>query len=148
MQTRVTEIADRIYLLSTYIPEAGPAGFTFNQFLIDAEEPLLFHTGLRNTFPSVSEAVATIVPLDRLRWITFGHVEFGITTSLIIGSVPAVFIGSLVSSSAPDRYIRPIITFVVGASGLKYVGVGTTALGWMLCGALLAAGVIWLTGER
>jgi flavorubredoxin len=75
MQTRVTEIADRIYLLSTYIAEAGPAGFTFNQFLIDAEEPLLFHTGLRNTFPAVSEAVATIVPLARLRWITFGHSE-------------------------------------------------------------------------
>jgi uncharacterized protein len=80
--------------------------------------------------------------------LTFGHVEFGITTSLILGSVPAVFIGSLVSSSAPDRYIRPIITFVVGASGLKYVGVGTTALGWVLCGALLTAGVIWLTYMR
>jgi uncharacterized protein len=80
--------------------------------------------------------------------LTFGHVEFGITASLIIGSVPAVFIGSLVSSSAPDRYIRPIITFVVGASGLKYVGVGTTALGWVLCGALLAAGAIWLTYVR
>jgi uncharacterized protein len=80
--------------------------------------------------------------------LTFGHVEFGITTSLIIGSVPAVFIGSLVSSSAPDRYIRPIITFVVGASGLKYVGVGTTTLGWVLCGALLVAAVTWLTYAR
>jgi uncharacterized protein len=80
--------------------------------------------------------------------LTFGHVEFGITTSLIIGSVPAVFIGSLVSSSAPDRYIRPIITFVVGASGLKYVGVGTTTLGWVLCGALLVAAVTWLTYGR
>jgi flavorubredoxin len=75
MQTNVTEIADRIYLLSTYLAEAGPGGFTFNQFLIDAEQPLLFHTGLRNTFPSVSEAVATIVPLAKLRWITFGHFE-------------------------------------------------------------------------
>jgi uncharacterized protein len=80
--------------------------------------------------------------------LTFGHVEFGITTSLIIGSVPAVFVGSLVSSSAPDRYIRPIITFVVGASGLKYVGVGTTALGWVLCGALLLAAAIWLIYMR
>ena len=56
--------------------------------------------------------------------IAFGHVEFGVTLSLIIGSVPAVFVGSLLSSSAPDRYIRPVITFVIAASGLKYVGRG------------------------
>jgi hypothetical protein len=76
--------------------------------------------------------------------LAFGHVEFGVTTSLIIGSVPAVLIGSLLSSSAPDRYIRPMITFVVAASGLKYVGVGTTALGWILCGILLTAAIAWL----
>lgn len=75
MQTRITEIADRIYRLSTHLADAGPGGFTFNQFLIDAEEPLLFHTGLRGTFAAVSEAIATIVPLARLRWITFGHFE-------------------------------------------------------------------------
>ncbi len=66
------------------------------------------------------------------------------TTSLIIGSVPAVLVGSLLSSSAPDRYIRPAITFVIFASGLKYVGVGTTALGWVLCATLLAAALGWL----
>src|SRR5665811_466383 len=64
--------------------------------------------------------------------LTFGHVEFAVTTSLVIGSVPAVLIGSFFSSRAPDRYIRPAITFVIFASGLKYVGVGTTALGWIL----------------
>ncbi len=76
--------------------------------------------------------------------LAFGHIEFGVTTSLIIGSVPAVLIGSLLSSSAPDRYIRPVITFVVTASGLKYVGIGTTALGWILCGALLTGAISWL----
>jgi uncharacterized membrane protein YfcA len=80
--------------------------------------------------------------------LAFGHVEFGVTVSLIIGSVPAVLVGSLVSSSAPDRYIRPVITFVIAASGLKYVGVGTTALGWILCGVLLAAAAIWLIYVR
>ena len=80
--------------------------------------------------------------------LAFGHVEFGITTSLIIGSVPAVLIGSLLSSSAPDRYIRPMITFVVAASGLKYVGVGTTALGWILCGILLTAAIAWLAHAK
>ena len=80
--------------------------------------------------------------------LAFGHVEFGVTTSLIIGSVPAVFIGSLLSSSAPDRYVRPAITFVIAASGLKYIGLGTTALGWVLCAALLAAAAFWLTSKR
>jgi uncharacterized membrane protein YfcA len=76
--------------------------------------------------------------------LAFGHVEFGVTASLIIGSVPAVLVGSLISSSVPDRYIRPVITFVVFASGLKYIGLETTALGWVLCAMLLAAAVVWL----
>jgi uncharacterized protein len=80
--------------------------------------------------------------------LAFGHVEFGVTTSLIIGSVPAVLIGSLLSASAPDRYIRPAITFVIFASGLKYVGVATTALGWILCATLLAGALAWLTYRR
>jgi uncharacterized membrane protein YfcA len=78
----------------------------------------------------------------------FGHVEFGVTLSLILGCVPAVLVGSMVSSSAPDRYIRPVITFVVAASGLKYVGVGTTALGWTLVSVLVVAFVAWLLYKR
>jgi len=78
----------------------------------------------------------------------FGHVEFGVTASLIIGSVPAVFIGSLLSSSIPDRYLRPAITFVIFASGLKYVGLGTAALGWTLCAILLLAALIWLAATQ
>jgi hypothetical protein len=76
--------------------------------------------------------------------LAFGHVELPVTASLVIGSVPAVFVGSLISSRAPDRYVRPVITFVIFASGLKYVGVGTTALGWILCTVLLAAAIAWL----
>ncbi|HUB76128.1 MAG TPA: sulfite exporter TauE/SafE family protein, partial [Solirubrobacteraceae bacterium] len=58
--------------------------------------------------------------------LAFGHVSFGVTASLVIGSVPAVLIGSVISSSAPDRYVRPAIAFVIFASGLKYVGLATT----------------------
>lgn len=75
MKTTTTEIADGIFRFSTCVAEAAPGGFTFNQFLIRADEPLLFHTGHRKMFPLVSEAVARIVPLASLRWITFGHVE-------------------------------------------------------------------------
>jgi flavorubredoxin len=75
METRVDEIAERIYRLSTFVPAIGPSGFTFNQFLIDADEPTIFHTGPRAMFPAVSAAVASLIPLDRLRWIMFGHLE-------------------------------------------------------------------------
>jgi len=76
METKVDEIAAGIYRLSTFVPEiAPPAGFTFNQFLIEAEQPLLFHTGPRMAFPMVAEAVAKILPVESVRWITFGHVE-------------------------------------------------------------------------
>jgi flavorubredoxin len=75
MQPTVDEIADGIYRIATYVPEVTPAGFTFNQFLVTGEEPLLFHAGHRGMFPLVSEAVATVVPVESLRWITFGHVE-------------------------------------------------------------------------
>ena len=76
--------------------------------------------------------------------LIFGHVEFGVTASIAIGSVPAVLIGSYLSSRAPDKFIRPIITFVIFASGLKYVGVGTTALGWILVIVVLGGGATWL----
>jgi flavorubredoxin len=76
MNTHISEVAERIFRFSTFVPEiAPPAGFTFNQYLIDAEEPLLFHCGPRAMFPSVSEALGTITPIKPLRWIAFGHVE-------------------------------------------------------------------------
>lgn len=76
MQTNVAEITDGIFRLSTFVPDiAPPDGFTFNQFLINAREPLLFHTGPRGMFPLVSAAVSRIIPIRELRWISFGHVE-------------------------------------------------------------------------
>ncbi|NEW42441.1 MBL fold metallo-hydrolase [Nocardia cyriacigeorgica] len=75
MDTHTDEIADGIYRISTFIPDVGPAGFTFNQFFVDAEEPLLFHCGMRALFPLVSGQIERIRPVEQLRWITFGHVE-------------------------------------------------------------------------
>ncbi len=76
MQTKVNEIADGIYRLSVHVPDiAPPAGFTFNHFLIRADQPMLFHCGLRGMFPALSEAVARLMPVEQLRWIGFGHVE-------------------------------------------------------------------------
>ncbi|CAN7483878.1 MBL fold metallo-hydrolase [Phenylobacterium sp. LjRoot219] len=76
METRISEIAAGVYRFSTWVPQvAPPAGFTFNQFLIEAEEPMLFHCGQRQLFPLVAEAMAKVMPLEKLRWISFGHVE-------------------------------------------------------------------------
>ena len=75
MFTKTDEIADGIFRFSTCVPGVTPDGFTFNQFLIKADEPLLFHTGMKALFPLVSEAVSKVVPIETLRWITFGHVE-------------------------------------------------------------------------
>jgi flavorubredoxin len=75
MNTEIAEIADRIYRLSTFVPRAGASGLTFNQFLVDADQPLLFHYGQRFLFPLISEAVKQVMPLERLRWLTCSHVE-------------------------------------------------------------------------
>ena len=74
--TRVDEIAAGIYRISTPIPPSAiPGGFTFNQYLIADEEPLLFHTGLRKLFPLVREAIASVLPVERLRHLSFSHFE-------------------------------------------------------------------------
>lgn len=72
MTTNVDEVADGVFRLSTFVE---PAGMVFNQYLLVAEQPLLFHTGQRGLFPLVRDAVATVVAPERLAWIAFGHVE-------------------------------------------------------------------------
>ncbi len=74
--TSVAEIGDGLYRIHTPIEiPGGPGAFSFNQYLLLDDEPLLFHTGLRRMFPSVRDAVARVTPVDRLRWIAFSHVE-------------------------------------------------------------------------
>jgi flavorubredoxin len=76
MQTKIDEIANGIYRLSTHVPDiAPPAGFTFNQFLVLGDEPLMFHTGLRKMFPLNRDALARIIPPEKLRFIAYGHFE-------------------------------------------------------------------------
>jgi flavorubredoxin len=113
METRVTEVAEGIYQLTTYVPEAD---FSFNQILVAGEEPLLFHTGPRQMFPLVSEAVAGILPAESLRWITFGHVESDECGSMNdwLGAAPQSTVaqsmtGCMVSlTDLADRAPRPL----------------------------------------
>lgn len=74
--TNIHEIADGIYRINTPLPPSVvPGGFSFNQYLIDDDEPLLFHTGPRKMFPLVREAVSKVIPVERLRHVSFSHVE-------------------------------------------------------------------------
>src|SRR3954449_11535900 len=113
VETQITEIAPDVYRLSTYV---GDANLVFNQFLVDAEEPLLFHTGLRALFPLVSAAVERVLPVERLRWITFGHLEAdecGAMNSWLAAAPQAQVahgaVGCLVSvNDMADRLPRPL----------------------------------------
>ena len=109
METRITEVSDRIYHLSTYIP---PADLRFNQVLIDAEEPLLFHCGMKSMFPLISNAVSRIIPLEKLRWISYGHHEADESGALNdwLSAAPAaqVAVGEIACMlSANDYALRP-----------------------------------------
>lgn len=73
--TNIHEVADGIYRINTPVLIPGGEGFSFNQYLIVDDEPLIFHTGLRKMFPLVREAVAHVLPVERLRYIAFSHVE-------------------------------------------------------------------------
>jgi flavorubredoxin len=161
MQTRVNEIADGIYRISTLVPEVGPTGFTYNQFLIRAQEPLLFHTGHRSMFPSVSEAISSVVPVERLRWITFGHVESDECGSMnqFLNAAPASQVahgelGCLVSlNEMADRRPMPLADGEVidlGGKRVRHIDTPHIPHGWesrvlfeettqtLLCGDLFA----------
>jgi flavorubredoxin len=161
MQTRIDEIADHIYRLSTFVADIGPTGFTFNQFLIDADDPLLFHTGPRAMFPLVSEAIATVTPLERLRWITFGHLESDEcgAMNLFLAAAPNsqiahTALGCMVSiNDLADRAPEPIApdaVYDLGGKRVRNIDTPHVPHGWdahvfyeettgtLLCGDLLA----------
>ena len=72
METRTAEVADGIYQLTTHVADID---FCFNQYLVTGDEPLLFHTGGRQFFPLIKDAVTKVLPAQSVRWISFGHVE-------------------------------------------------------------------------
>jgi flavorubredoxin len=75
LQTNVDEIASDIFRISTWVPDVTEHCFTFNQFLLTGDEPFLFHCGMRQLFPLVSAAIAKVIPVEQLRWISFAHIE-------------------------------------------------------------------------
>jgi flavorubredoxin len=73
--TNVNEIASGMYRINTPIQIPGGPQFNFNQYLVVDDEPLLFHSGLRRMFPRVREAIAAVMPVERLRYVGLSHFE-------------------------------------------------------------------------
>jgi flavorubredoxin len=146
VSTTIAEIADGIYRVSTYTDEIA-GGFTFNQFLIDADEPLLFHCGLRAAFPGVSEVVTSVQPVSDLRWLSFGHWEADESGAMNqwLAAAPhaAVTVGTLgemiSGSDQADRPIRALADGEVldlGGKRIRWIDTPHVPHGW-------DAGVIW-----
>jgi len=73
--TNIQEVADGIFRINTPVAIPGAAGFSFNQYLLVDDAPLLFHTGQRKLFPLVSEAIRAVMPLEKLRYLGLSHFE-------------------------------------------------------------------------
>ncbi len=138
METRVAEIAEGVHQLNTHFAEMD---FGFNQYLIAAEEPAIFHTGMRGLFPAVSEAVASVLPVDSLRWVTFGHVEAdecGAMNDFLAAAPQATVaqgaIGCMVSiGDLADRPPRPLADGEVldlGGHRLRWIDTPHVPHGW------------------
>lgn len=161
METTLDEVADGIYRISTLVPEAAPGGFSFNQFLVAADEPLLFHTGPRGMFPQVAAAVGRVMPVSSLRWVSFGHVESDEcgAMNLWLEAAPhseVVFnpLGCVVSLNdlcdRPPRVLDDGDTLDIGGKRLRLVQTPHVPHGWeaqvmfeeatatLLCGDLLS----------
>ena len=160
--TRIDEIADGIYRLSSYT-DAVAGGFTFNQFLIAGEEDLLFHTGLRQLFPTVSTALSRVAPLDRLRWVSFGHweadesgalnrwLEAAPRAEMAVGALGTLISGQDQADRPPRAPLADGEVLDLGGKRMRWIDTPHVPHGWdaglwyeettgtLLCGDLLTA---------
>jgi flavorubredoxin len=145
--TRIDEIADHTYRISTPVDLPGGGAFSFNQYLLVDDQPLLFHTGPRRMFPAVREALAAVMPVERLRWVSFSHVESDECGALnewlaaapeaapLCSSIAAmVSIGDL--ADRPPRALADGESLVLGRHTVQWFDTPHTPHGWD-CGLLM-----------
>ena len=143
--TRVDEVAAGIYRICTPL-DVIPGGFTFNSYLIDDDEPLLFHTGWRKVFPNTLEAIGKVMPVEKLRWIGGSHFEgdeFGALNERLAaapGATPfGAEIGVLTSlndyADRPPRGFGDGEEFSIGSRRMKWLYTPHVPHGWD-CGIL------------
>jgi flavorubredoxin len=146
--TRVDEIAEDVFRICTPVPPSViPGGFTFNQYLIVDEEPLLFHTGSRRLFPVVREAIETVIPISKLRHIGFSHLESdecGALNEFLAVAPEATplcgMVAGLISvgdaADRPARILRDDETLSLGKHTMKWFDTPHLPHGWD-CGFLM-----------
>ena len=138
--TRIDEISDGIFRIHTAVKDV-PGGFSFNQYLVVDEQPLLFHTGPRAMSGLVAEAIAAVMPPERLRWIGFSHVEAdecgGLNALLAIAPEAQPLcsrIAAMVSvADLADRAPRPLgdgETLTIGRRTVTWVDAPHVPHGW------------------
>lgn len=140
LSTAVDEIAPDIYRLSTWIPGITENGFTFNQFLLTGDEPFLFHCGQRQLFPMVSEAISQVIPLPKLRWISFGHLEADEcgAMNLLLAAAPhaevvhggLALMLSLVDMCDRPPVAAPVDTLDIGGHRLRFIATPHVPHNW------------------
>ncbi len=147
--TNVQEVAEGIYRINTPVAIPGAGGFTFNQYLIAGDEPLIFHTGPRRMFPLVREGVASVMPVEKLRYIAFSHIEADECGSLnewlavapqaspLCGAVAAmVSVSDL--ADRPPRALADGETLSLGNHTVRWLDAPHLPHGWE-CGYLVEA---------
>ena len=138
METTVDEINDGIYRISTYIPDID---FMFNQFVIDADEPMLWHCGGRGAFPVVSEAAGKVIDVSRLKWISFGHYESDECGSMnlwlqaapdaqIVQSRTGVMVSLMDMADRPPRPLDDGEVLDLGGKRVRWVDTPHVPHGW------------------
>jgi flavorubredoxin len=160
--TNVHEIAEGIYRISTPLAVV-PGGFSFNQYLVVDEEPLLFHTGLRRMFPLVREAIDRVIPVEGLRYVAFSHFESdecGALNAFLAAAPNAVPVCSRVAAMVsvedfadrPPRALADDEVLATGRRRLRWFDAPHVPHGWetgflheettatMLCGDLFTQG--------
>ena len=143
--TRVDEVADGIYRICTPL-DVIPGGFTFNSYLIADQEPLLFHTGMKKLFHTTVEAVAKVIPVEKLRWIGGSHFEadeFGALNEFLAAAPDATPFGAEIGvltslndfGSKPAHALRDGQELQVGKHRLRWLYTPHVPHGWD-CGIL------------
>jgi len=132
MTTTIHEVADNIFRISTPLPpDVVPGGFSFNQYLILDEAPLIFHTGPRRIFPLVREAIATVMPIERLRYVAFSHIEadeMGALNEFLAAAPEATAVCSNVAALVSgDMADRPPL----GLADQQLLSLGKHAVRWL-----------------
>jgi len=161
--TNLHEIASGIYRINTPVRNPDGSEFNFNQYLVIDDEPLLFHTGPRRMFPLVSEAIANVLPVERLRHVAFSHFEAdecGSLNDFLAAAPDAVAVCSQVAAmvsvndiaSRPPRALADGEVLRTGRRAFKWFDTPHVPHGWecgfmmdltsrtLLCGDLFTQG--------